>query len=47
MEVSKQLKAIRERELKGVFIKNAGHLHEMKKKLKRKAMHKAVLELRR
>lgn len=45
-EVKKQLEVLRETDLKGIYIKNAAHLHELKKKLKRKAMHKAILELR-
>ena len=46
-EVKKQLSILKDTDLKSTFIKNAKHLHELKRKLKRKAMHKAILELRR
>ena len=45
-EVKKQLEILRQNELSKIHIKNAKHSHELRLKLKRKAMVKAIQEIR-
>jgi hypothetical protein len=46
VEVQKHFQVLKKQDYDGKFIRNNKHAHELKKKLKRKAMGKAIMELR-